>query len=156
MQMGHVPGTSYNEYSNPRPLAPRHLTKEAGVPQFIGTMAVATPLSYYQSAKLEEKAQRGEPISGMENVVRKNPLATAFTTSVVGRSLYKQMRTSAKAIAKKDEGGMVKKWFKSKDLDPKIRESFTTKTAETFEKRSNYMSNLNEETINTIYNELTS
>ena len=66
------------------------------------------------------------------------------------------MRTSAKAIAKKDEGGMVKKWFKSKDLDPKIRKSFTTKTAETFEKRSNYMSNLNEETINTIYNELTS
>jgi len=62
---------------------PHTMQKEAGIDRFIRNMFISVPVSYYLSADAESRAQRGIPISSVENILRKHPLLAG-----IGGSLF--------------------------------------------------------------------
>lgn len=94
---------------------------------YLGSILVATPLSYYVSAQNELKARRGQRLNNLEETLRKHPLPTAFIGGLAGGKLLKGVGRSVSAAG-------------------------FTKGAEV----GNYLESQNTETINLIYKELTS
>lgn len=69
--------------------------KPAGdIEKFLGTLLVAAPISYYQSAKAEEKARTGQPLSGGEDFIRQNPFITSLGATFGARSFAKTFSNS--------------------------------------------------------------
>jgi len=62
---------------------PHTMQKEASIDKFIRNMFISVPVSYYLSADAESRAQRGIPISSVENILRKHPLLAG-----IGGSLF--------------------------------------------------------------------
>jgi len=52
------------------------------IDRFLRNSLVSVPVSYYMSAKAENKAKRGEPISSTENFIRKHPVLTGLVASL--------------------------------------------------------------------------
>ncbi len=87
-----------------------------------GLMSV--PASYYGSAVMEEKAQRGIPITKSQDFLRKHPMLVALGGTMVGSAAHKTVRKQVKSL----------------------------RTA--LEKVSHFVSRLDETTLNKIYDDL--
>ena len=112
------------------------------------TFLPIAPISYYQSAKQEEKARRGEPLSSAENFVRKNPFLTAVGTTAAARGLISSMKGTFDRGAKAATKGST------------VTNSTTSNSpfpgSAGMNKRAKYLNQLSPETINSIYNEIIS
>jgi hypothetical protein len=77
--VGSAAATEFQEaHYRTSPLYADHLVKRGGLDRYIKNTLIAVPPSYYLSYKAEEKAQRGVPLTGVENFVRKHPLLTSY------------------------------------------------------------------------------
>jgi len=74
------------------PLYQDHLVKRGALDRYIKNILIATPPSYYMSYKKEEKARRGEPLSGMENFVRKHPMLTSYIGGIGATKALKVLK----------------------------------------------------------------
>jgi len=115
------------------------MPKMAAVGPYTGSFLVGTPLSYYFSAQAERKARMGRPLDNIEETVRKHPLPTAIAAGLSGGALLKSM---GKSLGKLGLRGNTAKNVGSK-------KGF-------FSKRADYINDMNSETINLIFKELTS
>lgn len=91
--------------------------KKSAMNPYLASFLVATPLSYYGSAKAELKARQGRPLDNIEETVRKHPLPTAFLSALAGGKLLKGMRGSVSA-AKGSAGKGLNFFNKKAELQP--------------------------------------
>lgn len=59
-------------------LQKNNFQKHAGMDRLFTSALIGFPTSYYLAGKAENKAQMGEPISGVENFIRKHPALTGI------------------------------------------------------------------------------
>lgn len=76
------------------PIFSNNLTKTAGLDKWIRNIIIAVPPSYYYSYRAEEKARRGEPITGIENFVRKHPLLTSYAAGIGATKLLSKVASN--------------------------------------------------------------
>lgn len=70
------------------PLFAQQFSKTASaLDKYLRNIIIAVPPSYYFSYKAEEKARRGEPITGVENFIRKHPLLVGVASGIGGTKL---------------------------------------------------------------------
>lgn len=70
------------------PLFAQQFSKTASaLDRYLRNIIIAVPPSYYFSYKAEEKARRGEPITGVENFIRKHPLLVGVASGIGGTKL---------------------------------------------------------------------
>jgi hypothetical protein len=113
------------------------LEKRGSFKGFVGRSLLTFPTTYYYSMKAEEKAQRGEPINNVENFVRKNPLPAALGSTLFLGSVVHGIKGSR--MFGKPAAGYGKR---------------TTQNPRYFTKTAEYLNQLDNKTINHIFNQL--
>lgn len=94
------------------------------VERFFRYGLISVPVSYYGSAVMEEKAQRGVPISKTQDFLRKHPMLVALGGTMLGSAAHKTVRKQVKSLRS------------------------------ALEKVSHFVSRLDETTLNQIYDDL--
>ena len=115
------------------------IIKTAAISPYFGSFLVSTPASYYMSAQAELKARRGQRLDNVEETVRKHPFLVAMAGGIAGGALLKSFQRSTGRLLSKGRAA--------------TKSSYETHN---FGKIAEALPDLNQETINLIFKELTS